>query len=337
MSLRFGINGFGRIGQLVLRSLVKTGKGMVYAINDPALTPEYAAYLLKYDTAHGRFPGKVGFFDKGITVNGQKIYLYNETDPAKIPWGKNGADFICESTGIFLSQDTAKGHLVGGAKKVLLSAPAKDDTPTFVMGVNDSTYTADMDIISNASCTTNCLAPIAKIIDDKWGIKEGLMTTIHAVTASQTAVDCPDTSGWRMGRAGGENIIPSSTGAAKAVGLVIPKLNGKLTGMAFRVPVVNVSVVDLTVRLKKDCTYEDVCAEMKRASKGEYKGILGYTEEDVVSTDFMTYPKSSIFDAQAGIQMSPKFVKVVSWYDNEYGYSNRMVDLAAHVSKVCGM
>lgn len=295
-------------------------------------------YLLKYDSVHGRFPGTVEEADGGIKVNGDFIKVYHETDPSKIGWGKVGADYVCESTGVFLTKEKGALHIQGGAKKVVLSAPPKDDAPIFVMGVNNQLYTSDMNVVSNASCTTNCLAPITKVLNDKWGIDQGLMTTVHAVTMNQLTVDGPSKGGkdWRAGRAAGCNVIPSSTGAAKAVGKVIPELNGKLTGMAFRVPTTNVSVVDLTVLLKTDATYDAIAAEMKNASETHLKGVLGYTEDDVVSQDFVTCPLSSIFDKNAGIQLSSKFVKVVSWYDNEWGYSNRLVDLSHHMATVDG-
>jgi len=295
-------------------------------------------YLLKYDSVHGRFPGTVEEADGGIKVNGDFIKVYHETDPSKIGWGKVGADYVCESTGVFLTKEKGALHIQGGAKKVVLSAPPKDDAPIFVMGVNNQLYTSDMNVVSNASCTTNCLAPITKVLNDKWGIDQGLMTTVHAVTMNQLTVDGPSKGGkdWRAGRAAGCNVIPSSTGAAKAVGKVIPELNGKLTGMAFRVPTTNVSVVDLTVLLKQDATYDAIAAEMKNASETHLKGVLGYTEDDVVSQDFVTCPLSSIFDKNAGIQLSSKFVKVVSWYDNEWGYSNGLVDLSHHMATVDG-
>merc|ERR1711865_273398 len=314
------------------------GKAKVTAINDPFMDLDYLVYLLKYDSVHGRFPGTVEEADGGIKVNGDFVKVYHETDPSKIGWGKVGADYVCESTGVFLTKEKGALHIAGGAKKVVLSAPPKDDAPIFVMGVNNQLYTSDMNVVSNASCTTNCLAPITKVLNDKWGIDQGLMTTVHAVTMNQLTVDGPSKGGkdWGAGRAAGCNVIPSSTGAAKAVGKVIPELNGKLTGMAFRVPTTNVSVVDLTVRLKNDATYEQISNKMKEASEGALKGVLGWTDEEVVSQDFVTCPLSSIFDSKAGIQISPKFVKVVSWYDNEWGYSNRLVDLSHHMAKVDG-
>lgn len=336
-TVRLGINGFGRIGRLTFRSTfaAQQGLGKVMAINDPFMDNEYIAYLLKYDSSHGRFPHNVEAVAEGIKVDGELVRVFHETDPTKIAWGSAGADYIAESTGVFLTTEKASAHLQGGAKKVVLSAPPKDDTPIIVMGVNQDTYNSSMNIVSNASCTTNCLAPIAKVLNDNYGIDEGLMTTVHAVTISQLPVDGHTREGknWRAGRAAGANIIPSSTGAAKAVGKVIPELNGKLTGMAFRVPTTNVSVVDLTVKLNTDTTYADICTKMRQASEGPLKDILGYTEDDVVSSDFMSSPLSSVFDKGAGIQMSPRFVKVVSWYDNEMGYSNRMVSIAHHCAK----
>jgi len=338
--VRLGINGFGRIGRFVFRSTF-TGKAnvaKVTAINDPFMDLDYLVYLLKYDSVHGRFQADVKKADGGITVDGHFVRVTAETDPSKIAWDKVGADYVCESTGVFL--DNAKGslHIQGGAKKVVLSAPPKDACPIFVMGVNHENYNSDMNVVSNASCTTNCLAPITKILNDNWGIEEGLMTTVHAVTMNQLTVDGPSKGGkdWRAGRAAGANIIPSSTGAAKAVGKVIPELNGKLTGMAFRVPTTNVSVVDLTAKLVKPASYQEISDAMKAASEGSLKGILGWTDEEVVSQDFVSCPLSSVFDHGAGIQMSPHFVKVVSWYDNEWGYSNRLVDLAHHMAKQDG-
>jgi len=338
--VRMGINGFGRIGRFVFRSsfMNNAGKAKVTAINDPFMSLDYLVYLLKYDSVHGRFPFEVKEADGGITVDGEFIKVYHETDPSKIGWGASGADYVCESTGVFLTKEKGDLHIQGGAKKVVLSAPPKDDAPIFVVGVNHEEYKPEMKVVSNASCTTNCLAPITKVLNDKWGIDEGLMTTVHAVTMNQLTVDGPSKGGkdWRAGRAAGCNVIPSSTGAAKAVGKVIPELNGKLTGMAFRVPTTNVSVVDLTVRLKKDATYAEISAEMKNASETYMNGILGWTNEDVVSQDFVTCPLSSCFDEGAGIQLSPKFVKVVSWYDNEWGYSNRLVDLSHYMANQDG-
>ena len=308
------------------------------AINDPFMTNDYLAYLLKYDSVHGRFAHDVKVVDEGITIDGELVRVFHETDPTKIPWGSVGADYIAEATGVFLTKESGAAHIAGGAKKVVLSAPPKDDAPIFVVGVNNHEYNSSMDVVSNASCTTNCLAPVAKVLHDNYEIVEGLMTTVHAVTINQLTVDGPSKGGkdWRAGRAAGCNVIPSSTGAAKAVGKVIPSLNGKLTGMAFRVPTTNVSVVDLTVRLGTDVTYADVCAKVKEASESHMSGILGYTEDEVVSQDFVTDSRSSIFDAKAGIQMSPRFMKVISWYDNEWGYSNRMVDLSHHMATVDG-
>jgi glyceraldehyde 3-phosphate dehydrogenase len=335
-NVRMGINGFGRIGRFVFRSTFMNNKdkARVMAINDPFMSLDYLIYLLKYDSVHGRFPGSIEKADGGIKVNGHMVKVFHETDPTKIAWGSVGADYVCESTGVFLSQDKGDLHIKGGAKKVVLSAPPKDNVPIFVVGVNHEKYDKSMTVVSNASCTTNCLAPISKVLHDNFGIEEGLMTTVHAVTMNQLTVDGPSKGGkdWRAGRAAGCNVIPSSTGAAKAVGKVIPELNGKLTGMAFRVPTTNVSVVDLTCRLKKGATYEEICNKMREASEGQLKGVLGYTDEDVVSQDFVTCPLSSIFDSQAGIQLSPNFVKVVSWYDNEWGYSNRLVDLSHYMA-----
>jgi len=334
MSIKIGINGFGRIGRLVLRAAFNRPGVEIVGINDPFMTPDYCAYMLKYDSVHGKFNGKVEHSADAIIVDGKKIAFMKEKEPAMIGWGKIGAEYIVESTGVFLTKETAEAHLKAGAKKVVMSAPSKDDTPMFVMGVNHNTLTKDMNIVSNASCTTNCLAPIAKVLHDAFGIEEGLMTTVHATTATQKTVDSPSSKDWRGGRAAAANIIPSSTGAAKAVGKVIPALNKKLTGMAFRVPTLNVSVVDLTVRLAKGTTYEEICAAMKKASEGELKGILGYTDEDVVSQDFVGDARTSVFDAKAGIMLSPTFVKVVSWYDNEMGYSNKVVDLIQHMAKL---
>jgi glyceraldehyde 3-phosphate dehydrogenase len=338
MSVRLGINGFGRIGRFTFRSTWNANKARVMAINDPFMSLDYLVYLLKYDSVHGRFAHTVEKADGGIKVDGHFVKVFHETDPTKIKWGDAGAEYIAESTGVFLSTEKGSQHLKGGAKKVVLSAPPKDQSPIFVMGVNHENYTKDMAVVSNASCTTNCLAPVTKVLNDNWGIEEGLMTTVHAVTINQLTVDGPSKGGkdWRAGRAAGANIIPSSTGAAKAVGRVIPELNGKLTGMAFRVPTTNVSVVDLTVRLKNGTSYDEVCNAMKAASEGPLNGILGYTDEDLVSQDFVTCSNSSIFDKKAGIQLSPNFLKVVSWYDNEWGYSCRMVDLAHHMATVDG-
>ncbi len=332
--VKVGINGFGRIGRLVFRAAVYNYPEIeIVGIND-LVDPEYMAYMLRYDSTHGKFKGEIKVEGGNLVVNGKTIRVTAEKDPANLKWGDIGAEYIVESTGLFLDQEKAGGHLKAGAKKVIISAPAKDDTPTFVMGVNNQAYTTDMNIVSNASCTTNCLAPIAKVLNDKFGIEEGLMTTVHAVTATQKTVDGPSMKDWRGGRGGYQNIIPSSTGAAKAVGLVIPELKGKLTGMSFRVPVADVSVVDLTARLKTPATYEEIKAEMKRASEQELKGILGYTEDEVVSSDFLGDDRTSIFDAKAGIQLSPTFVKIVSWYDNEWGYSNKLVSLVSYMASV---
>lgn len=334
MTIRVGINGFGRIGRLVFRAAVMNHPEIeIVGIND-LIDVDYMAYMLKYDSTHGAFKGDVSVDNGMLVVNGKKIRVTAEKDPANLKWGELNVDTVVESTGLFLDQEKANGHIVAGAKRVVISAPAKDDTPTFVMGVNHTSYKPEMKIISNASCTTNCLAPLAKVLNDKWGIEEGLMTTVHAVTATQKTVDGPSAKDWRGGRGAYQNIIPSSTGAAKAVGLVIPELKGKLTGMSFRVPVANVSVVDLTARLKKPATYEEIKAEMKRASENELKGIMGYTEDEVVSNDFNGDTRTSIFDAKAGIQMSDTFVKLVSWYDNETGYSNKLLDLVTYTASV---
>ena len=333
MSIQIGINGFGRIGRMVLRASLDHPEIKVVGIND--LCPaDYLAYMLKYDTMHGKFRAEVGSTDSAIIVNGQEIPVFAERNPADLPWGKIGAEYIVESTGRFLTKEKAQGHLAAGAKKVVMSAPSKDDTPMFVVGVNLDKYTSDMNFVSNASCTTNCLAPIAKVLNDNFGIKDGLMTTVHSVTATQKTVDGPSVKDWRGGRAATGNIIPSSTGAAKAVGKVIPALSGKLTGMSMRVPTLDVSVVDLTVNLEKSATYEEICQAMKTASEGELKGILGYTEEAVVSSDFLGDPRTSIFDATAGIALTDTFVKVVSWYDNEIGYSNKILDLIEYMYRV---
>jgi len=321
-----GINGFGRIGRLVLRAALKKGAKVV-AINDPFIPLDYMVYMFKYDSTHGQYKGTVEVADGKLVIDGNQITIFNERDPAAIQWSSVGATYVVESTGVFTTLEKAGAHHTGGAEKVIISAPSAD-APMFVMGVNESAYSPDMKIVSNASCTTNCLAPIAKVINDNFTIVEGLMTTVHAVTATQKTVDGPSGKDWRGGRGAGQNIIPSSTGAAKAVGKVIPELNGKLTGMAFRVPTPDVSVVDLTVRLGKEATYQEICDKIKEASQsGPLQGYLGYTEDLVVSTDFVGDERSSIFDAKAGIQLSPTFVKLVSWYDNEYGYSNRVIDL----------
>ncbi|KAL2079982.1 hypothetical protein ACEWY4_023775 [Coilia grayii] len=328
--VKFGINGFGRIGRLVTRVAVLSGKAQIVAINDPFIDVEYMAYMFKYDSTHGRFQGDVKIEGGKLVINGQAITVFSERDPANIKWGDAGADYVVESTGVFTTIEKASAHLKGGAKRVIISAPSAD-APMFVMGVNHGKYDNSMKVVSNASCTTNCLAPVAKVLHDNYGIIEGLMSTVHAVTATQKTVDSPSGKLWRDGRGASQNIIPASTGAAKAVGKVIPELNGKLTGMAFRVPTPNVSVVDLTVRLEKPAKYDDIKKVMKAAAEGPMKGILGYTEDQVVSTDFNSDPHSSFFDAGAGIAISDHFVKVVSWYDNEYGYSSRVVDLMVHM------
>ena len=330
---KIGINGFGRIGRLAFRAAVNRNDIEVVGIND-IVDPDYMAYMLKYDSTHGRFDGTVEVKDGNLVVNGKNIRVTAERDPANLKWSDVGAEIVIESTGLFLTKEHAQKHIAAGAKKVVMSAPAKDDTPTFVMGVNHKNLKASDTIVSNASCTTNCLAPIAKVLNDKFGIVEGLMSTVHAVTATQKTVDSPSMKDWRGGRGGYQNIIPSSTGAAKAAALVIPELKGKLTGMSFRVPVADVSVVDLTVRLEKPASYDDIKKAMKEASEGELKGILGYTEEDVVSQDFVGDPRTSIFDAKAGISLNDNFVKVVSWYDNEWGYSNKIIDLVQELAKL---
>ena len=333
MSIKVGINGFGRIGRMVFRATVNHPDIEIVGIND--LCPaDYLAYMLKFDTMHGAFEGTVEATENSIIVNGKEIPIFAERNPADLPWGKVGAEYVVESTGLFLTQEKAQGHIDAGAKKVVMSAPSKDGTPMFVCGVNLDKYTTDMNFVSNASCTTNCLAPIAKVLNDKFGIKDGLMTTVHSTTATQKTVDGPSLKDWRGGRAAAGNIIPSSTGAAKAVGKVIPELNGKLTGMSMRVPTLDVSVVDLTVNLAKPATYEEICAAMKEASEGELKGVLGYTDEAVVSSDFLGDTRTSIFDATAGIALTDTFVKVVSWYDNEIGYSNKVLELIKHMYSV---
>jgi len=332
MAIKVAINGFGRIGRNVLRAAVQNFADIeIVAIND-LLEPEYLAYMLRYDSVHGRFKGEVSIQDGQLVVNGKRIRLTQERDPANLKWGEVGADVVIESTGLFLTKETCQKHLDAGAKKVIQSAPSKDDTPMFVYGVNHEKYAGET-IISNASCTTNCLAPLAKVLNDKWGIKRGLMTTVHAATATQKTVDGPSNKDWRGGRGILENIIPSSTGAAKAVGVVIPELNKKLTGMSFRVPTSDVSVVDLTVELENPATYAEICAEMKAQSEGALKGILGYTEDKVVATDFRGDARTSIFDAEAGIALDPTFVKLVSWYDNEWGYSNKCLEMVRVVAK----
>lgn len=334
MKTKIGINGFGRIGRLILRATIGRSDVEVVAINDPFISPDYAEYMFKYDTIHGHFDGRVSHTEDALVVNGKKIKMYAEREPNNIPWSDTGAEYIAEATGKFTKLEDAKLHFAGGAKKVIITAPSKDDVPMFVMGVNEDSYQKDMAVVSNASCTTNCLAPLAKVINDKFGIVEGLMTTVHSVTATQLTVDGPSKKDWRGGRAATYNIIPSSTGAAKAVGKVIPELAGKLTGMSFRVPTLDVSVVDLTVKLAKPTTYEQILKEVKRRANGDMKGILGYTDEQVVSSDFITDPRTSIFDAKAGIMLNDTFVKLVAWYDNEWGYSNKTVDLIAYMSKV---
>ena len=334
MSIKVGINGFGRIGRLVFRAGINRPDIEFVGINDPFMTPDYMAYMLRYDTMHGRFDGTIEYTDDAIIVNGKKVRFFACMDPKDIPWGEVGAEYVVESTGVFLTKEKAQAHIDAGAKKVVMSAPSKDDTPMFVCGVNLDKYTPDMTFVSNASCTTNCLAPIAKVLNDNWGITDGLMTTVHSTTATQKTVDGVSMKDWRGGRAAAGNIIPSSTGAAKAVGKVIPELNGKLTGMSMRVPTLDVSVVDLTVNLAKPAKYDEICAAMKKASEGELKGILGYTDEDVVSSDFLGDTRTSIFDAKAGIALTDTFVKVVSWYDNEIGYSNKVLDLIAHMYSV---
>ena len=333
MSIKIGINGFGRIGRLVLRASLDHPDVEIVGINDPFIDLEYMTYMLKYDSIHGQFKGEVSVVDGKLVVNGKKIAVYAQKDPAQIPWRDCSADYVVESTGVFTTIDKAAVHLEGGAKKVIISAPSAD-APMFVMGVNNEKYSKDMNVVSNASCTTNCLAPLVKVINEKFGIEEGLMTTVHSTTATQKTVDGPSAKDWRGGRAAAANIIPSSTGAAKAVGKVIPELNGKLTGMAFRVPTLDVSVVDLTCRLSKPTSYEDIKAAVKAASENELKGILGYTEDDVVSSDFIHDERTSIFDAKAGIALSDTFVKLIAWYDNEWGYSNKVVDLIRHMSIV---
>lgn len=331
--MKVGINGFGRIGRLVFRAAINNPNVEIVGIND-LIDVDYMAYMLKYDSTHGRFNGEVSVEQNALVVNGKKIRVTAEKDPSNLKWDEVGAEYVVESTGLFLEKDKAALHIKAGAKRVIMSAPAKDDTPTFVMGVNHDKYTADMTVVSNASCTTNCLAPIAKVLHDNYGILEGLMTTVHAVTATQKTVDGPSVKDWRGGRGAYQNIIPSSTGAAKAVGLVIPELKGKLTGMSFRVPTPDVSVVDLTCRLEKGASYDEIKAAMKKASETTMKGILGYTEDEVVSNDFLGDARTSIFDAKAGISLNNNFVKVVSWYDNEWGYSNKVVDLICHMDTV---
>ena len=333
---KLGVNGFGRIGRLVIRAAIESGKCQVLAINDPFMDLHYMVYNFRYDTVHGRYPGRIEAKGEDLVIDNHIIKIFREKDPAAIPWGTAGVDYVCESSGVFTNNEAASKHLTGGAKKVIISAPPKDNIPMYVMGVNENEYHKDVHILSNASCTTNCLAPIAKIIHDKFGITEGLMTTVHATTATQLTVDGPSKGGkdWRGGRAASGNIIPSSTGAAKAVGEVIKDLKGKLTGMAFRVPTLDVSVIDLTVKLAKEATYEEICKTIKEASETTHKGIIGYTDEEVVSSDFIHDSRSAIFDAKAGIQLNPSFVKLIAWYDNEWGYSNRLIDLVSYIHKI---
>ena len=333
MSVKIGINGFGRIGNLAFQAALKNSEVEVVAINDPFIAADYMAYMVKYDSAHGRFDGEVKSEEGKLIVNGKSINVYNEMDPNNIPWAKEGVEYVLECSGVFTTMEKAQAHLNAGAKKVVISAPSKD-APMFVMGVNNETYDPSMNIVSNASCTTNCLAPLAKVINDNFGIKDGLMTTVHSTTATQKTVDGASKKDWRGGRAASANIIPSSTGAAKAVGKVIPELNGKLTGMAFRVPTIDVSVVDLTCNLERPTTYEEICAAMKKAAEGELKGIVEYCDEDVVSSDFLSDEHTSIFDAKAGIMLTDTFVKLVAWYDNEWGYAHKLVDLAAYMASV---
>ncbi|CAK3975136.1 Glyceraldehyde-3-phosphate dehydrogenase [Lecanosticta acicola] len=335
MPTKVGINGFGRIGRIVFRNAIQHSDVEVVAVNDPFIEPHYAAYMLKYDSTHGIFDGKIEISDKDLIINGKKVRFYMEKDPAAIPWGETGAHYIVESTGVFTTTEKASAHLKGGAKKVVISAPSAD-APMFVMGVNQDSYTSDIPVISNASCTTNCLAPLAKVVHEKFGMIEGLMTTIHSYTATQKTVDGPSGKDWRGGRTAAQNIIPSSTGAAKAVGKVIPSLNGKLTGMSMRVPTSNVSVVDLTCRLEKGASYEEIIDALKAASQGELKGVLDVTEDDIVSSDLNGNTHSSIVDVKAGISLNKNFVKLVSWYDNEWGYSRRVIDLLAFIAKKDG-
>ncbi len=335
MSIKIGINGFGRIGNLAFQAALEKGEVEVVSINDPFITADYMAYMIKYDTVHGKFKGDVKGEGNTLTVNGKEVKVYNEMDPHNVPWGQDGADYVLECSGVFTTMEKAQAHLDAGAKKVVISAPSKD-APMFVMGVNEETYDPSMNIVSNASCTTNCLAPLAKVINDKYGIVDGLMTTVHSTTATQKTVDGASKKDWRGGRAAAGNIIPSSTGAAKAVGKVIPSLNGKLTGMAFRVPTLDVSVVDLTCNLATPTTYEDICNTMKEAAEGSMKGIVEYVDDDVVSSDFISDEHTSIFDAKAGIQLTDTFVKLVAWYDNEWGYAHKLVDLACYMAEKDG-
>ncbi len=338
MAIKIGINGFGRIGRLVFRAAVANPDVYeIVGVNDPFISPDYAAYMVKYDTIHGRFDGEVSSKEGKLVVNGKEVSFFAFKNPEEIPWASVGADYIVESTGVFTTTEKASAHIKAGAKKVVISAPAKDkETPTFVVGVNEDKYTSDMIVVSNASCTTNCLAPLAKVVNDEFGIVEGLMTTVHATTATQKTVDGPSAKDWRGGRAAAGNIIPSSTGAAKACALVIPELKGKLTGMSFRVPTLDVSVVDLTVRLAKPTTYDEICAAMKKASEGSMKGVLAYCDEDVVSSDFYGETNTCVFDAKAGIMLNEQFVKLVAWYDNEMGYSCKVLDLIKHMAEVDG-
>ncbi len=339
MGIKVGINGFGRIGRMVFRAGLSNPNIDFVAVNDPFMTPDYMAYMLRYDTMHGQYTGTIEYTDNSIIVDGKEVKFFACMNPAEIPWGESGVDYVVESTGVFLTKEKAQAHIDGGAKKVIMSAPSKDDTPMFVMGVNQDTYTKDMTFVSNASCTTNCLAPIAKVLDEAFGITTGLMTTVHSTTGTQKTVDGPSKKDWRGGRAASGNIIPSSTGAAKAVGKVYPKLNGKLTGISMRVPTLDVSVVDLTCNLANPATKEDICNAMKKAAEtpleeGGLKGVLGYTEDAVVSSDFLGDARTSIFDATAGVYLTDTFVKVVSWYDNEWGYSNKLLMLIEHMAKV---
>ena len=334
MSIRIGINGFGRIGRLVFRAGIVRDDVEIVAVNAPDKTPEQLAYATKYDSVHGRFNGTVEVVDGNLVVNGKNVKLLNSRDPSQLPWGEMGVDYVLECTGKFLTKEAAQPHLDAGAKVVVLSGPSKDDTPMFVCGVNLDKYDPSMTVVSNASCTTNCLAPLAKVINDKFGIIEGLMTTVHAGTATQNVVDAFSKKNWRLSRSCFENIIPSTTGAAKAVGKVIPELKGKLTGMSMRIPSADVSIVDLTCRLEKGASYDEICAAVKEAAEGPMAGVLAYTDEEVVSSDFRTDPHTSIFDANAGISLNPNFVKLVAWYDNEWGFSNKMLDLTAHIDSV---
>ncbi len=334
MSIKVGINGFGRIGRLVFRAGLANPNIEFVGINDPFMTPDYCAYMLRYDSIHGQYKGEISYTDNAIVVDGKTVKFFDKREPKEIPWGEVGATYVVDATGIFHSKDKAQGHIDAGAKKVVYSGPSKDDTPMFVCGVNLDKYTPDMNFVSNASCTTNCLAPLAKVINDAFGIMDGLMTTVHSTTATQLTVDGPSKKDWRGGRAASANIIPSSTGAAKAVGKVIPELNGKLTGMSMRVPTLDVSVVDLTVNLAKPATYDEICAVVKKACEGEMKGIMGYTEDMVVSSDFIGDARTSIFDAKAGIALTDTFVKLVAWYDNEWGYSSKVINLIEHMDSV---